>query len=143
MVDYSPRAKKTPNRQTKSDNEWPNSPKFQEFANFLGLTPNRDAKGIDWRYDSKVAKKIEEIYAWGKLRSDSEDPLDIMLEVKRAIRDLGVPYRGKTLVDHLWGWTQLDSKAKGLADEAVRIEKEKELYGLYDQILEEGSDVEE
>jgi len=139
MVNYSVKSKPLPTRETRVSDDWPNSPKFQEFATFLGLPAEKDARGINWRHDKKTAQKIEEIYAWGKLVSDSEDPVEIMLSVKQAIRDLGVQVRGKTLVDHLWGWTQLDSKAQGLRNQIDKIDKEKQLYELYDEITEDAS----
>ncbi|MHA2069399.1 MAG: hypothetical protein ACXABY_33985 [Candidatus Thorarchaeota archaeon] len=110
------------------EDKWPYSPKFQEFATFLGVPASKDAKGVNWRYDKKFARKIEDIYKWGKLYSKSEDPLDIMLSVKQLTRELGVSFRGKTLVDHLWGFTQLDSKTIKLRDEIDQIDKEKQLY---------------
>lgn len=108
--------------------EWPYSPRFQEFADFLGLPSNKDSKGIDWRHDEKTAKKIEEIYAWGKNHSKSEDIVDVMLSVRQLQRDLGVNWRGKTLVDHLWGWTQLDTQKQDLQKQTEGLDKEMELH---------------
>lgn len=118
-----------PNRVTSANqDEWPYSPKFQEFANFLGLPATKDAKGVNWRYDKKTAEKIEELFAWGKDKSGSEDIVDVMLAVRALQRDLGVNWKGKTLVDHLWGFIKLDTKNAGLDKEKLRVEKEMELY---------------
>lgn len=108
--------------------EWPYSIKFHEFATFLGLSSDKDAKGVNWRYDKKTAKKIEELYIWGKRKTGSEDPLDIMIAVKQLNRDLGITFRGKKLVDHLWGYTQLDTKTISLDEAREKVEKEKSLY---------------
>ena len=108
--------------------EWPYSPKFQEFANFLGVPASKDAKGVNWRYDKKFARKIEKIYQWAKLKTKSDDDLDIMIATKQLIRDLGVSFKGATLVNHLHGFTLLDSQTLQKQEELSTIEKEKELF---------------
>lgn len=123
-------------RDTLTKDEWPYSPKFQEFATFLGLPAEKDAKGVNWRQDKKMANKMEALYAWGKYRAESEDIVDVMLAVRQLQKDLGVNSRGKTLVDHLWGWTQLDTKTDKLAKQMERIEKEKTLYTESQQDVE-------
>ena len=122
-----------------STDEWPYSPKFQEFATFLGLPADKDSKGINWQHDKKTADKIEQIYAWGKARSKSDDPVDVMIAVKQLTRDLGVTFRGKPLVDHLWGWARLDTKSIRLEEKQEGIEKEKSLYQESLEKEEDGS----
>ena len=118
-----------PNRITRdSDKEWPYSPKFQKFADFMGLPATKDSKGVNWRYDEKTAKRLEEIYLWGKEVADSEDPVDIMYAVNNLRKELGVNWKGKTLTDHLWGYIRLDIKDKLLDKTKMNIAKEKELY---------------
>ena len=110
------------------NHKYPYDPKFQEFADFLGLPSAKDATGVYWRGNDNVAKKIEELYVWGKEKSKSEDMVDVMLAVRSLARDLGVNYKGKLLVDHLWGFTQLDTKNAKLDSEKLRVEKDMELY---------------
>lgn len=126
-----------PNRITSQNDEWPYSPKFHEFADFLGLPAAKDSKGVYWRGDSKLAKKIEEIYAWGKYASGSEDIVDVMLAVRRLQRDLGINWKGLTLIDHLWGWVQLDTKGQKLTEEIGKVNKEKQLYQNPPELKEE------
>lgn len=129
---------------SKSDlvkDEWPYSPTFQKFATFLGLTATKDAKGVNWRYDRKTADKIEEIFVWGKKKSKSDDPIDVMLMVKKLKGELGVTFEGKKLVDHLWGFVRLDTKTIEATEEMKRIEKEKTLYSK--KLATESEDTEE
>ena len=115
-------------RSTFLSEDWSGSPKFREFAIFLGLNPNRDSRGINYKTEKRLADKMEKIYAWGKLKSGSEDAIDIMITVKQAIRDLGVNFRGETLINHLFGFVTLDTKTIDLDAQKERIEKEKEIY---------------
>ena len=129
-------------RNTSMADEWPYSPKFQEFATFLGVPAGKDSKGVNWRHDKKTADKIEKIYAWGKFKSGSDDIVDVMYAVKELRRDLGANFRGITLVKHLSGWTDLDTKTLRLKEEGERVEKEKELLQDPEQPSQEEENVE-
>lgn len=105
--------------------EWPYSPKFQKFAHFLGLSAEKDAKGVF--FDRRLGKKLEELYVWAKKRTGSEDDLDIYTAVKQLQMDLGYTERGESLIHRLWQYIQLDSKTLELDREKQRVEQEKEL----------------
>ena len=115
--------------QTRIDSdEWPRSPKFQKFADFLGLPAAKDSKGVYWRGDAKLAHKMEQVWAWAKEKIQSDDPIDIMYAVNQLRKELGVNWKGKTLVDHLWGYTQLDTKKVIIEKDREKIDKEMEMY---------------
>lgn len=114
--------------KTRLDDEWPYSPKFHKFADFLGVPSTKDSKGIYWRGDSKLAKKMEELWMWAKERIGSDEPIDIMYAVNQLRKDLGVSWKGKTLIEHLWGWTQLDTKKIAIEKDKELIDKEMEIY---------------
>ena len=111
--------------------EWPYSPEFQKLANFLGLPASVDSRGIDWSHDDRTVNKIKELHEWGKNKTHSENIIDIMAAIKILTRDLGVTFKGKTLVDHLWGWMQLDTKHAEIDTERLKVEKEMSLYEKY------------
>ena len=90
-------------------NEWPFSPAFQNFADFLGLSSDRDAKGINWRYDKKTADKIQKIYIWGMVKAKTNDYEKIKEEIYNLQRKIGVNWEGKTLVERLWQHTMFDA----------------------------------
>ena len=92
-----------------STDEWPYSPKFQDFADFLGLPADHDAKGVNWRYDDRTAKKIEELYTWGRSKANTNDHDQIKLTVKNLTRGLGVNWVGKSLVDRLWQYITMEA----------------------------------
>ena len=102
-------------------NEWPYTPEFQDFANFLGLPSEKDSRGINWRYDDKTAKKIEEVYLWGKNKSEGGDHIRTKLAVKELQKQLGVNWKGKTLVDHLWQYITI-SRSNNRNDELKLLE---------------------
>ena len=91
-------------------NEWPYSPKFHDFSSFLGLPAAKDSKGIYWRGDERTAKKMEDIYGWGKAKSKSKDHEDVKLSVKKLQGRIGVNWRGKLLVDKLWEYVRMDTQ---------------------------------
>ena len=103
-------------------NEWPFSPAFQDFADFLGLSPDRDAKGINWRYDKKTADKIQKVYIWGMVKAKTNDHEKIKEMVYNLQRKVGINWEGKTLIDRLWQHTMFDTQFK------------KEVEKLYQQI---------
>ena len=103
-------------------NEWPFSPAFQDFADFLGLSSDRDAKGINWRYDKKTADKIQKVYIWGMVKAKTNDHEKIKEMVYNLQRKVGVNWEGKTLIDRLWQHTMFDTQFK------------KEVEKLYQQI---------
>ena len=103
-------------------NEWPFSPKFQDFADFLGLSPDRDAKGVNWRYDKKTSDKMQQIYTWGMVKAKSVDHDQIKEAVYSLQKKVGLNWVGKILVDRLWQHTTFDAQYK------------KEVAKLYKQI---------
>src|SRR3990167_5674063 len=112
--------------QTRFDtNEWPYSIKFQDFATFLGLPANKDSKGIYWRGDYKTAKKIEEIYSWGKSATNSDDHIRVKTAIKTLQRKLGTNMQGKSLVDVLWQYTQMATEQAFLDEQLGQLRKEK------------------
>ncbi len=103
-------------------NEWPYSPKFHDFANFLGLSGAKDSRGIYWRGDEKTAGKVEEIYKWGQASSGSDDHTRIKTQISKLQRNLGTNMRGKSLIDLLWQYTAMNTQVDHLKEEIGRIE---------------------
>ena len=102
--------------------KWPFSPSFQDFADFLGLSPDKDAKGVNWRFDQKTADKMQKIYVWGMVKSKTNDHEKIKEMVYNLQRKIGTNWEGKTLIDRLWQHTMFDTQFK------------KEVEKLYKQI---------
>src|SRR3990167_2638520 len=92
--------------------KWPYSPIFQDFADFLGLSAERDAKGMNWRHDQKTIDKIQKIYFWGMVKAQSNDHDKIKEIVYNLQRKVGVNWVGKTLIDRLWQHTIFDTSFK-------------------------------
>ena len=92
--------------------EWPYNIKFQQFATFLGLTTEKDAKGVKWPHGDLMAKKVEDLYLWGKINSNSIDDDDIKKAVFDLQRRIGVNWIGKSLIDKLWQHVKFDTKVK-------------------------------
>lgn len=107
-------------------NEWPYSPSFQDFADFLGLSSDKDAKGINWRFDKKTADKIQRIYLWGKVRAKTDDHEKIKEMVYNLQRKIGTNWEGKTLVDRLWQHTMFDAQFKKQVEKIYKQIEEKE-----------------
>ena len=57
--------------------QWPRNTRFQDFATFLGLRVEKDGKGIFWPYSNLTIQKLEELYKWGKVKSNSLNHEDI------------------------------------------------------------------
>lgn len=127
-----------------STDEWPYSPKFQDFADFLGLPADRDAKGVNWRYDDRTAKKIEELYTWGKSKANTDDHDQVKLVVKNLTRGLGVTWVGKSLVDRLWQYVTMEASnphlSKKLYSEKL-VEREKQTSVLNKKELDSMSKI--
>ena len=109
---------------------WPFSPKFQDFATFLGIPAERDAKGTNWRFDEKTSKKIEQIYVWGMMKAKSGEHEDIKKAVFDLQRKVGVNWVGKTLVERLWQHTMFDANFKR---EIVNFVKSKQKEAVKEQ----------
>lgn len=109
--------------ETRVSKDFPTSPKFHDFANFLGLTSEKDAKGVYWSGDAKTAKKMEEVYAWGKAASKSSDHVAVKTKIKQLQRRLGTNAQGKTLVDSLWQYTKMNTEMGFLKENIAAMEK--------------------
>ena len=110
--------------------KWPYDPKFQDFANFLGLSPKRDAIGITWPWGEQIRDKIKEIYLWGKIMSGSADHETIKERVYSLKRSLGTNSLGETLVHELWQYTKFDHSYNRKKEELVEkgiVSEEKEI----------------
>ena len=100
--------------------KWPFSPVFQDFADFLGLSPDKDARGVNWRYDQKTADKMQKIYVWGMVKSKTNDHEKIKEMVYNLQRKIGTNWEGKTLVDRLWQHTMFDTQFKKEVDKLYK-----------------------
>ena len=107
-------------------NRWPYDPNFQDFATFLGLKAERDGKGIIWPYSDKTAIKLEDLYKWGKIKSESFKHEDIKRVVYDLTKKAGVNWIGETLIDKLWQHIQFDSDIKN-ADYKQLEQKEQKI----------------
>ena len=94
-------------------NEWPYNANFQDFATFLGLPAEKDAKGLRWNHDQKTAKRIEEIYKYGIVKSGKFDHEAVKKQIYSLIRKVGVNWTGELLVNQLWQHLQLESDYLG------------------------------
>ena len=122
------------------EDEWPYSPLFQDFANFLGLSAIKDGKGVWWGHDQKVKDRIKEIYQWGVVQSESKDMDKVKIKVYELIRSIGTNWTGQTLVEKLWQHLQFDSSYKARIDMlSAQIEEDKKEEKLQEvnQYIEE------
>lgn len=103
--------------------EWPYSIKFHDFATFLGLPAERDSRGIYWRGDQDTAKKIEQIYSWGRAAAKTDDHVVVKTKVKQLQRHLGTNVVGKSLVDVLWRYTRMNTELNYLKEEVDQMEE--------------------
>lgn len=98
---------------------WPFNPNFQDFASFLGLPAEKDAKGVNWRFDEKTASKMQQIYLWGMIRSKSNDHDIIKKAIYELQRKVGVNWQGKTLIERLWQHTTFDTNFKKTLEQFI------------------------
>ena len=96
---------------------WPQTPKFQEFAGFLGLHSSRDAKGSSWLYDDKTSKRVKDIYHWGMKVVQEDDISKIKEWTVHVRRQIGTNVKGKELVDNVWKYLRM-------RDEGERVQRE-------------------
>lgn len=113
-----------PGTFTIRNDNWPHDPKFQDFVVFLGLKLEKDKKGVVWPYSDKVAQKVEDLYMWGKVKSNSLEHDDIKKTIYQLVKTVGVNYIGETLLDRLWQHTQFDSRLN--SGDIKRLQKEEE-----------------
>ena len=118
---------------------WPDNPRFQNFAGFLGLSLEKDSRGTHWPYRQKVTDKVNEIFTWGKIRSDSQDLEKIKKEVFKLKRSVGTNFIGETLVEQLWEFITFDSKSK-ITDKDRQQHQEKELK-ILKEFVKSGEEV--
>src|SRR3990167_248315 len=101
--------------------EWPYSPKFQDFSRYLGMEGSRDGKGVSWSHDFRTAKKIEEIYVWAKKKAKTEDHNQVKMATYQLQKKLGVNWQGKTLVDRMWEYLRLETDVEDMKEEIKTI----------------------
>ena len=108
--------------------EWPYSPEFKKFAEFLGITAQRDGKGVNWQHDDRTVNKIKTVYEWAKKKSGNEDIVDIMYQVRQYQRQLGGQREGLEALNKIYGYSILEEKKEELVGQQTQVEKEMSLF---------------
>ena len=108
--------------------EWPYSPEFKKFAEFLGITAERDSKGINWQHNDKTVNKIKTVWEWAKKKAGNEDIIDIMYQVRQYQRQLGGQREGLEALNKIYGYSILEEKKEELAGQQTQVEKEMSLF---------------
>jgi len=103
---------------------WTLSPKFHEFADFLGLI-ERDAKGVVWKVDERTKERLGQIYLWGVFKAKTTDIDKVKEQVYELQRKVGNNWTEKTLVDRLWDQTMFDSSFQKNLDGLLKYDKKK------------------
>lgn len=99
------------------DSSWTQNEKFWKFAQLMGITSQKDSLGISFTEDWRTAKRLEEVYAYGKIKSGSDDPVQAAWAIKDVTRRLGITHRGEQLVDKLWQYVRLSSDRENIEKE--------------------------
>lgn len=99
-------------------------PKLYDFMSFLGLV-EEDAKGIDWSFGRKIGDKLERLYLWGKIKSNSDDHEKIKQALYGLQKKMGINSLGKTLVDEMWRYTMIDTAFQKKAESLSKVKSEK------------------
>lgn len=108
--------------------KWPFSPEFKKFCEFLGISAERDGKGVNWQHDNRTVNKLKSVYEWGKKRAGNEDIVDIMYSIRQLQRQLGGKWDGLPALNQLYGYSILETKKEELAGKQMQVEKEMSLF---------------
>ena len=108
--------------------EWPFSPEFKKFAEFLGITAERHSKGVNWQHDDRTVNKIKTVYEWAKKRIGNDDIVDIMYQVRQCQRELGGQREGLEALNKMYGYSILEEKKEDLTKQQTQVEKEMSLF---------------
>jgi len=96
--------------------EWPYSPKFQEFATWLGLPAGKDSKNIQLMLGDAECIELPDSFVDVVLALDILEHLDYpnkcLVEIKRVLKPggkliLSVPHNTLLWRFIWWGWTQI------------------------------------
>src|SRR3990167_11132921 len=75
---------------------------YQRFAEFMGV--DRYKRG-----DRELAKKLDSIYEWGRIKSNTDDPDEIFRTIDAFRKESGVTFIGEELAKFLYRRTRLDN----------------------------------
>lgn len=89
---------------------WRYDPNYQRMARFLGLTHEESM-------DERMASKISFLRDF----TNEKDEVEAIGKIKGIVKGLGVTFRGRELIDHLYEYARLEQDRQ-------RIQKEIDLY---------------
>jgi hypothetical protein len=129
MADFAP------GTFTVSRGNYPNDPKFFDFAGFIGMPIKQDSRGRTWDYGTKAIEKLEKVYTWGKIKARSLDHEKIKKEVFNLTKKAGVNWMGEALLDRLVQHISFDSSVKKADYEWLeKAHKESKIDDVGDEI---------
>ena len=74
------------------------SRRFKALADYLGFPFEKDGKGVYFPYSNRVVEKLEELFAWGKEKSNGEELFDILSAIKDKVDKTGLNLQGESLL---------------------------------------------
>lgn len=110
-------------RQDLVENKFPYNEKFRSFVDFLGLPTEKDGKGSRWPYREATAKKVEDLYMWAKVMSNSVDEGKIRKQIIKLRKAVGVNWIGESLIENLWQHIKFDSQYKPTKRQIEALQK--------------------
>ena len=84
-----------------SNTDYRFNPTYHKVAEFLGVDKYK-------REDTNLANKISFFYDWAENKTGSKNSTEIMSYIHQTMRDLGVQFRGTSLVNYLYQMTRLN-----------------------------------
>ena len=107
---------KQPPTLVNRDVSWKYNPDYGQMVEFLGV------KDED-RFDEEVAEKVSFLRDFTK----ADNETDAKVKIKEIIKSLGVSYRGKELVKHLYQYARLSADKERIDKElSLLVEKQNE-----------------
>jgi len=83
------------------------NPSYHRVSDYVGIDKYE-------KQDSKTANKIAFIYDWAGKKANSKDTSEVINQIAKTIKGLGVSFRGKTLVNYLYQNMRLADDTKRL-----------------------------
>jgi hypothetical protein len=96
---------------------------YHEMADFFDI-------GYEDRRNEMVANKLSYLTDWITDTQKIEDKTKIKFALHQIAKGLGLPMKGKELVDNLYKWARLDVEHKVIEDKMKLIMAKGESYGI-------------
>jgi hypothetical protein len=118
-----------------SNTDYRFNPTYHKVAEFLGVDKYK-------REDNNLANKIAFVYDWAENKIGSKNSTEIMSFLHQTMRDLGVQFRGASLVNYLYQMTRLNldsdrirqkKQTKEMVNQAI-AQKVKEVAPAFDKV---------